>query len=103
MKSHVSILYSRMIRAALRVTECRYRVCAVGIDHRGRIISIKVNNPKHVMRGDHAEERIMRESPRSLRRIVIVRVNSKGEMLPIDPCETCIRIANKLGVTIRTV
>lgn len=103
MKSHISTLHTRMIRAALKVTECRYRVAAAGIDHRNRIIGIKVNSPKHVMRGDHAEERLMREMPRSLKRIVIIRVNSKGEMLPIDPCVTCARIADKLGVTIEKV
>lgn len=99
MKSHISTLHTRMIRAALKVTECRYRVAAAGIDHRNRIIGIKVNSPKHVMRGDHAEERLMREMPR----IVIIRVNSKGEMLPIDPCVTCARIADKLGVTIEKI
>jgi len=103
MKSHPSILHARMIRAALRVTSCRYRVAAAGIDYRGRIIGIAVNSPRLPMRGYHAEEVLMRRLPRSLTRIVIVRVGSCGELLPIDPCATCARIAEKLGVTIERV
>lgn len=100
MRCHSSTLISRLIRAALRVHHCRYRVACAGIDHRGRIISIATNTPKHPNRGDHAEERLMRTSPRSLSRIVLIRVNSRGDLLPIDPCHVCQSIAAKLGVKI---
>lgn len=100
MHCHSSILISRLIRAALRVHHCRYRVACAGIDHRGRIISIATNAPKLPNRGDHAEERLMRTSPRSLSKIVLIRVNSRGDLLPIDPCHVCQSIADKLGVKI---
>lgn len=103
MRCHSTQLVSRLIRAALRVHHCRYRVACAGIDHRGRIISITTNTPKLVNRGDHAEERLMRRSPRSLTKIVLLRVNARGQILPIDPCRVCSSIANKLGIKIERI
>lgn len=100
MRCHSSVLISRLIRAALRVEYCRYRIACAGLDYRGRIISIATNTPRLPFRGAHAEERLMRTSPRSLSRILLIRVNSKGELLPIDPCRVCQSIADKLGVKI---
>ena len=103
MRSHSSILISRMIRAGLRVEHCRYRVVAAGIDNRDRIISIATNTPRLRSRGYHAEERIIYSSPRSLRCIVILRVNRKGELMPIDPCQNCYRIAASRGIKIEPI
>lgn len=103
MRCHSSTLISRLIRAALRVEHCRYRVACAGLDYRDRIISIKTNTPKFRSRGDHAEERLMRTSPKSLSRIVLIRVNGRGELLPIDPCPVCSSIASKLGVKIESI
>lgn len=99
MRSHSSVLISRMIRAGLRVN-LRYRVIACGIDNRGRIISISTNAPRLPLQGYHAEERVMFSSPKSLSRILILRVGAMGQRLPIDPCERCKRLAEKRGVKI---
>lgn len=100
MKSHSSLLLNRIIRAGLRVS-LRYRVVAVGIDHRLRIINIKTNQPRLIRRGLHAEERVLHTSPRSLRQIVIARVGADGRLLPIDACDVCKRLARKRGIKIR--
>lgn len=100
MKSHPSTIADRMIRAALRVRECRYRICAVGLDHRGRIINISTNSPRLSNRGWHAEELVIHRTPRSLSRILIARVGARGDLLAIDPCAHCQRLANKYGVII---
>lgn len=100
MKSHSSHLTPRLIRAALRVTLCRYRVAAVGFDNRNRIIGIRTNSPRLSTRGWHAEEALIFTSPRSLRRIEIIRVGARGELLPIDPCPHCLKIAQERGVQI---
>lgn len=64
MRSHFHDLIPRMIRAGLRVRECRYRVIAAGLDYKNRIISIATNTPHLPMRGRHAEERVMFNTPR---------------------------------------
>ncbi len=80
MKAHLSTLESRILRAASRV-RLRYKIVAVGFDHRGRIIGLATNRTRLVNRGWHAEETLMYRSPRSLCRVVIARVNSKGAFL----------------------
>lgn len=100
MKSHSSSLASRILRAALRVSHCRYRVVAVGIDHRHRIIGLTTNTPRLSTRGWHAEERLLHRAPRSLRRITIARVGADGTFLPIDPCAHCRKLAKQKGVEI---
>lgn len=100
MRSHISTLHSRMIRAALRVHHCRYRIAAAGIDNRNRIIGIATNRPRLQSRSYHAEEVLLSRSPRSLVRILLARVNNRGELMPIDPCEVCSRLAKKRGVRI---
>jgi len=99
-KSHSHSLHTRIIRAGIRVTTCRYRVVAVGFNHTGAIIGIATNSPRLPMRGFHAEETLIRRSPRSLARILIARVGHEGTLLPIDPCEQCQRLAAKYSIKI---
>jgi hypothetical protein len=103
MRSHLSTLIPRMIRAGLRVHSCRYRVVAAGIDSNGQIISIRTNTPHLPNRGRHAEERVIFSSPKSLERILILRVNVRGELLPIDPCLICQKLAENRGIQIERV
>lgn len=101
MRTHSSSLTLRLIRAALRVSSCRYRVAAAGFNSRNQIIGIATNAPRLSTRGWHAEERLIYRSPRSLARIEIVRVGAEGQLLPIDPCEHCLKIARNRGIEIR--
>lgn len=39
--------------------------------------------------------------PRSLAEIILARVGSFGQFLPIDPCPLCAKMAEKRGITIR--
>lgn len=99
MKAHPSTLLDRIVRAGLRV-KCRFRVVAVGFDHRRRIIGIATNSFYLPARGRHAEERLIHRCPKSLTRIVIARIGAQGMLLPIDPCERCRRAADKAGIRI---
>ena len=93
-----------MIRAGLRVHRfCSQCVVAAGLDSRGTIISIATNGPANISRGkrgSHAEEKVIFKSPKSLSRIVIIRVNKRGNLMPIDPCETCEKLAKKRNIKI---
>jgi hypothetical protein len=99
MKAHLSTIHSRVLRKALSST-CRYRVVAIGLDHRHRLIGITVNTPRLQSRGMHAEERLMHTSPRSLSLVLIARVGSQGDFLGIDPCPHCSKLARRRGVRI---
>jgi hypothetical protein len=99
MRTHSSTLASRMRRAAQRV-QLRFKVVAVGLDYRGRVISLATNSPRLEHRSWHAEERIIHGSPRSLAKVLIARVGRTGNWLPIDPCAVCVELARKRGVEI---
>lgn len=105
MKAHHSTILSRMRKVALsRVPKhLRYRVVAIGLDHRNSIISIKSNLPRLINRGWHAEELLLHSTPRCLSRIIIARFGRTGDLLPIDPCEQCQRLAVKFGVRIERI
>lgn len=87
----------------LRISHCRYRVIAAGIDNRNRIIGIATNRPRLQSRSYHAEEVLLHRLPRSLVRILLARVNNRGELMPIDPCCVCSRLAEKRGVQIESL
>lgn len=103
MRSHLSTIVPRMIKAGLRVRECRYRVIAAGLDSRGRVISIATNTPRLPNRGMHAEERIMHSTPKLLNRILLLRVGAKGQILPTDPYLHCQKLSDKRGVSIERI
>ena len=96
-------ILARAIKKAVK-SPCKFRIAAVGLDHRGQAIVSAVNTYRFGTRkGIHAEMAVMCNAPKSLRTIVIVRVNRKGELMPIDPCPTCASKAAELGIQIRTL
>jgi len=94
----------RLIKTALRST-CKYRVAAIGLNARGTPISSAYNTSRIQRKGGgfHAEALVMRKSPPSLKTILICRLGMAGEIRPIHPCPACKRLADKLGIKIRTV
>lgn len=103
-RAHWTTLIPRMIRAGLKADPVlRYRVIAAGIDYRNRIISIATNRPRLKNRGQHAEERVIFTSPASLSRIVICRIGARGDLLPIEPCRICRKLAEKRGIKIESI
>jgi len=104
MKCHATAILDRLRKKA-RTSVCRFAIAAIGLDYRGRVIGSRTNRPRFVRKGGgvHAEMSLMLSAPKSLRTIVIVRVNRKGELMPIDPCPACARKAAELGIQIRTL
>lgn len=103
MRAHISTLIPRMIRAGMKNHSCVFRVVAAGIDSRNRIISIATNRPRFQNRGLHAEERIIYSSPRSLAKILILRIGARGDLLPIHPCRLCHKQAGKRNIVIESI
>jgi deoxycytidylate deaminase len=89
-----------MIKMGIKLTICRHRVVACGLDNNNNIISLATNTPRLQSRGYHAEERVIFSSPKSLRKILIIRVNKKGDLLPIHPCNNCFELAVKRNIDI---
>ena len=86
-------------------SSCRYKIAAIGLDFRGKVIGVKYNTQRFYHKGGglHAEMSLMRSSPKSLSIIILVRVNKNGKLKPIHPCKACSEKASDLGITIRSI
>lgn len=81
----------------------KFRISAFGFNAKGECVAKASNSPRFVRKGGgiHAEMRIMREALRkNIKTIVICRVGRSGNFLQIEPCETCRKKADELGIKI---
>lgn len=94
----------RLIKKALK-SRCKYKVAAVAFDHKGDILGYSSNRPRFSREGGstHAEAALMKQYRSKIKTIIIVRVNNRGELKPIDPCEVCASIAQALGIRIQSI
>lgn len=92
---------ARAIRKAMK-SDCKYRISAVGLDHKGDLISISHNKHRFSHEGGsyHAEMLLMARYGKNLKTIIIYRVNKLGDLLPIAPCRACANKAEELGIKI---
>jgi len=96
----------RRIQKKASQSPCIFNVAAYGFNRKGEIVSKKMNLPRFDRRGGgkHAEMRVMEEAKqKGIISILICRVNNTGDLLPISPCNTCQRRANKLGIKIHSI
>ena len=88
----------------------QYRVACVALNKKGEVLGYTTNkfrkdNIKPLIgSGLHAEAISMAKYfPLGLKTLIIMRIGLSGNILPIDPCEDCQKMARKLGVTIQSV
>jgi hypothetical protein len=88
-----------------RQSICRYKISAIGFNKRGEIIGKVCNSPRFYRKGGgvHAEMKLMRTAGPGLHTIIICRINNRGDILPIGPCEFCAEKAMELGIKIKTI
>jgi|GEM_PF-1906653 len=93
------------LTAKAHKSDCKYKISAIGFDKKGELVGITNNTHRFIGkgRGLHAEMRLMKHYGNNLKTIIICRVGRSGLMRPIEPCETCARIAAKLGIKIHTI
>ena len=103
-----SILYRLHKKAMTSVSQ--YRISCVALNHKGEVIGYTTNKFRKdrirptIGSGLHAESlAIAKFFPFGLKTLLIMRIGNKGDILPIDPCEDCQKMARKYGITIRSV
>lgn len=102
------IILKRLGKKAAQ-SKSKYRISAMGFDHRGEFMAQSFNGvPQGGMKvkegsGVHAEAKLMRKYGALLKTIVISRIGRSGYWLPIEPCEKCQKLAQKLGVKLITI
>ena len=95
----------RLINKALQ-SYCKFRVAALGFNRDGQCVASATNRSRfsHKGGGIHAEERLFFIARRKgIVKILICRIGSGGNLLPIDPCSRCSKIAEKLNIKIETI
>ena len=94
---------------------CTYKVSAIAFDKKGDILGHVTNSHSrnwNVLEkssagrpgtGTHAERKLMARYGDNIKTIVICRLGNDGDILPIDPCETCRKVARKYGIKIISI
>lgn len=82
-----------------------YRVIAAAYTKHGNLLGTEMNGWREMRTvrrgmGKHAEQALIKKFGRKIDTIYILRVGNSGDVLPIHPCESCSRIANKRGIKI---
>ena len=92
------------IKKALKST-CQHKVACVIFNSKGDILGTSVNKHNGYGRGlsHHAEIEAIKKFGRSIKSILLCRVNKSGELLPIEPCKTCKKILDRYDIKVRTV
>ena len=95
---------NRLIKKASQ-SICKFRVAALGFNSEGVCVASASNRPRfsHKGGGIHAERKLMELKSKGIVKILICRIGNGGDLLPIDPCETCQKIADKLGIRIVSI
>lgn len=86
-------------------SECRFKISAMGYSAKGNFLGACTNQHRFIGkgRGLHAERKLIAKYGKRLKSIVICRVGQGGDLLPIDPCDNCQKIADKMGIKIYSV
>ena len=94
----------KMIIKKASKSVCHTKIAAFAWNAKGDLIMKTVNRPRFSKAGGgtHAEMRIMLKRS-SVRTILLCRINTRGRILPIDPCAACAAKAHELGIRIVSV
>lgn len=97
-------MVEKAISKALQST-CRYKISAFGLNRKGEAFCCSTNKQFLESKGGglHAEAILMRRHGRKIKCIVICRTNNRGDILPIDPCPNCKKMADRMGIVIKSV
>jgi len=90
-------------------TTTSYRISAIAFNKKGEILGATTNSFKMDGRpagkgcGIHAERRLIARYKNNIKTIIICRIGLGGDIRPIEPCITCKKIADKMGIKIISV
>ena len=104
---NISLIY-RLKNKATQTKTC-YRIAAIAFSKIGEHLGTATNGFKMDGRppgkgcGIHAERKLITRYGYHIKTIVICRIGNGGAILPIRACDTCKKIADKMGIKIISV
>jgi hypothetical protein len=88
---------------------CVYRLAGVALSKQGEILGFAKNSfRKDIITegkysGRHVEKALIDRYGSNIATILIMRIGKSGDILPIDPCPKCAKLAEKLGIVIKSI
>ncbi len=86
-----------------------YRIGGIAFSNKGNILGTAYNafraerlNPGRGI-GRHCEATLIRKYGHSISTILIMRIGNGGDILPIEPCAVCKKLADKFGIKIVSI
>lgn len=102
----VSLPLLTQMKKKASTNSSQYHLAAAGFNKKGELLSIETNAFRRdnigvkKYSGAHCEMRLIIRHGLKLHSIVLLRIGNKGDILPIDPCQKCKAILNKLGIKV---
>lgn len=86
-----------------------YRIGGIAVSNKGNILGTAFNSFRNEQvtpgrgSGKHCEADLIRRYGRRISTIIIMRIGNSGNVLHIDPCSTCQKLADKFGIKIKSI
>lgn len=98
------VIKDRLYKKAAKTT-CRFKISAAALNYKDEVLGIVNNSHRFVKYGGglHAERKLMDRYGKNIKTIIIMRIGNSGNLLPIEPCQTCKDIADKLNIKIISI
>ena len=104
----------RLLKNKAMHSPCTYRISGIAFSKKGNVLGYCTNSHSkwqvlektpvgRAGTAEHCERLLIRKFGQRIHTIVICRIGRSGEIRPIDPCKTCQKLAEKYGITIRTI
>lgn len=98
----------KLIKTKASRSPSKIKISAIAFDNKGDILGTVTNsfNNWEIPRkftGKHAERDLIVRYGKLVKTILICRVGLSGNILPIDPCPICQKVAKKYGIKIISV
>jgi pyrimidine deaminase RibD-like protein len=88
-----------------QATPCKFKVCVIAYDRRGRLLGVSYCIPRfhHKGGGIHAEMMALHNWGTRIYSMTLLRFGKNGNFLPIHPCPNCQKVLTKLKIKIHTL
>lgn len=86
-----------------------YRIGGLAFSKKGNVLGFSFNSYRRDSMvsgrgsGKHCETDLIKRYGRRIATIVIIRIGNGGDILKIDPCDNCKKIAEKFGIKIVSI
>jgi cytidine deaminase len=96
----------KKMKSKARQSISKFKISAFGLNSKGEVVIKTTNSPRLNKYGGgcHAEAKIFKvATEKNIKTIIICRIGLKNNLLPIDPCASCKKTADKLGIKIISI